>query len=191
MTDHIDDLQLVRAYHEGSKEAFRTLFDRHKRTVFNFALRFIGNRADAEDVVSDVFLQLFLKKFVPTGEAKLGTWLFALARNGALNRMRTRKQQISFWARKDDGGYEEWEFDDHRDSVVDDMKKREMAQAVKKAIAVLPEEQREVIILREYHQKSYGEIAEIADCSLEKVKILIFRARESLRVALAHLIKEA
>ncbi len=191
MTAYLDDLQLVRAYHEGDSEAFRELFKRYKLPVLNFALRFIGNRADAEDVTSEVFLQFSNKKFTPTGEAKLSTWLFTVARNASLTRLRALKNQVSFWMRKDNGEDEQWDVQDPGPSVTDSMKSREMLTAIHKAIAALPSEQREAIILREYHDRSYAEIAEITASSLEKVKILIFRARETLRVQLARFLKEA
>jgi RNA polymerase sigma-70 factor, ECF subfamily len=186
------DNELVEAYHQGDSGAFRELFARHKGMVFNFSLRFLGNRADAEDVTSEVFLQLFHKRFVVTGAAKVTTWLLTVARNAALSRLRTRKFQVPLWFRNPEtGDPEEWEIPDAKDSASDVLGGREKAAKVRQAIDKLPEEQKEALILREYHDKSYAEIAEILGCSLEKVKILIFRARESLRVELARFIKEA
>ncbi|MBF0485170.1 MAG: RNA polymerase sigma factor [Candidatus Omnitrophica bacterium] len=184
------DEELLQMYYEGSHDAFKDIFQRRKTEVFNFALRFLGNRADAEDVTSDVFLQLFSKKYTADGSARLSTWLFTVARNASISRLRSQKFQVSFWSKSQNGNeYEAWEPADTAELTPELMKKKEEAALVQKAISALPEEQREAIILREYHEKNYAEISEILGCSLEKTKILIFRARETLRVELAQFIK--
>jgi RNA polymerase sigma-70 factor (ECF subfamily) len=185
------DQELLNAFRSGEEPAFEVLFDRHKSKIFNFALRWLRSRPDAEDVTSEVFIQLFNNRFKDTGQAKLTTWLFTVARNACLTRLRRVRMFQSMWFRKgaaDD--FEEWDVPDTADDPGEALRKREKARAVREAMEDLPQEQKEVLILREYAQKDYAEIAEIIGCSLERVKILIFRGRENLRIKLAAFIKE-
>ena len=80
---------------------------------------------------------------------------------------------------------------DHDDIKYNEsLKKKESAKAIRRAILALPDGQKEAVILREYFQKDYAEIAQVLGCSLDKVKVLIFRGRENLRKQLAAFIKE-
>ncbi len=185
------DEELIQGYRSGDKAAYETLFHRHKGKIFNFALRMIANRADAEDVTSEVFIQLFHKAYQDTGKAKLTTWLFTVARNACLSRLRARKFVGSLWFKRNDTDeFEEWDIPDTSLPPEEVLRNKEMAKAVKRALMTLPDEQKEAVILREYLKKDYAEISEILDCSLQKVKVLIFRGREHLRIELAALIKE-
>jgi len=185
------DEELLNDYSSGEATAFEALFHRHKGKVFNFALRMLADRAEAEDVTSETFIQLFNKRYRDTGQAKLTTWLFTVARNACLTRLRSRKLFQPMWFKRNaTDDYEEWDIPDTADPPSETLRKKELAKAVRRAVLALPEEQKEAVILREYFQKEYAEIALILDCSLEKVKILIFRGRENLRLELAAVIKE-
>jgi RNA polymerase sigma-70 factor (ECF subfamily) len=174
------DEELVRAYNSGESKAFEALFNRHKAQVFNFALRLLNNRPDAEDVSSEVFLALFNKRFVPDGRAKLTTWLLTVARNACLSRLRSVKHTVSLWFKKD-GDDIEWDIPDTAKSPQEQAIDHENKKLIALGLQKLPDEQREALVLREYMDKDYYEIAEILGCSLDKVKVLIFRGREALR----------
>lgn len=185
------DEELIAEYQQGNEEALNMLFHRYKKPVFNFAFRLLGNRADAEDTTSEVFLILVTKKDAYQPRAKFSTWLFTVVRNACISRIRKRKNVFSMWRTNPDSGQEEeWEIPDDQPSPADDLNRKETARQVKKVIKLLPPMQKEALILREYHGLPYEEIAQILDCSLENVKVLIFRARERLRVELASLIAE-
>ena len=185
------DEQLWQGYISGEEGSFEALFSRHKDKVFNFALRLLSSRADAEDVTSDVFLQLFYKKFQYDGRAKLTTWLFTVARNACMTRLRSTKGVVSMWFKKSDADdFEAWDMAGSGPLPGDELARRETSKSVRKALLKLPQEQKQALILREYFQKDYQEIAQILECSLEKVKVLIFRAREAMRQNLAPIIKE-
>lgn len=184
------DEELYSAYILGSADAFKVIFERHKDKIFNFSLRLINNHADAEDVVSETFLQLFHKRY-QVKNAKLTTWLYTVARNGCISRLRSVKHTVSMWFKREDGGIESMDLPDvNTPSPQDSASHHDMAQAVKKALAKIPLDQREAIILREYENKDYQEIADIMGCSLANVKVLIFRGREGLRGYLSGMIKE-
>jgi len=182
------DEDLILGYQQGQVEDFNQLFARYKRPVFNFSLRILNNRADAEDVTSEVFMRLHEKRqYYQPQRAKFSTWLFTIAHHCCISQLRRPRPNISLWIRKDNGEEKEWNIPDTQPSVPQEMIRREEGREVRRAIAKLPDQQKEALILREYHQFSYQEIAQIMSCSLEQVKILIFRAREFLRNTLPHL----
>jgi RNA polymerase sigma-70 factor (ECF subfamily) len=185
------DEDIIVEYQNGDDHAMQILYERYKNHILNFSLRILGNRADAEDVTADVFLKLFEKKYTFDPKAKFSTWLFTVARNKCIDQTRKRKKQTSMWFfSKGQGNYEQWDVEDENAQTDKNLKLNETKIEVKKAIAQLKYEQREALILREYDKMSYQEISEILNCSLEKVKVLIFRAREQLKKELASFIKE-
>ncbi len=185
------DEELLNAYSSGETSAFELIFHRHKGKIFNFSLRILGDRAEAEDVTSEALFQLFNKRYQNTGQAKLSTWLFTVARNACLSRLRSRKFLQPMWFKNNaTDAFEEWDIPDTADLPNESLKKKESAKAIRRAILALPDGQKEAVILREYFQKDYAEIAQVLGCSLDKVKVLIFRGRENLRKQLAAFIKE-
>ena len=90
----------------------------------------------------------------------------------------------------EDGEYKEWDVPDTAPLASDELNKKDTAIYVKKAIAKLPVLQKEALVLREYHNLSYEEISQVLNCSLEQVKILIFRGRERLKKELPAFIAE-
>jgi len=186
------DEDIMMEYRSGGEpESIKIIYFRYKARILNFCLRMLGNRADAEDVTGDVFLALFSRKYAYDPGAKFSTWLYTVARNTCINRIRKRKNLVSVWfSSKGSNEYEQWDVEDNEDHAADQLAQREAASRVRRAIGLLPDEQREAIILREYHRFSYDEIRKILNCSLEKVKILIFRGREGLRGELKSFIEE-
>lgn len=186
------DEDIMMEYQSGGEpESIQIIFFRYKARILNFCLRMLGNRADAEDVTGDVFLTLFSRKYAYDPEAKFSTWLYTVARNNCIDRIRKRKNLVSVWfSSKGSNEYGQWDIEDNGDHAAEQLSKREAASRVRRAIGLLPFEQREAIILREYHRFRYDEIGQILNCSLEKVKILIFRGREGLRGELKSFIEE-
>lgn len=185
------DEELILECQDGNQDALRILFLRYKYLIFNFCFRMLEDRADAEDVTGEIFLMLSSKHEHFRPEAKFSTWLYTVARNACISKMRKRKPMfsLSFKSGKDDD-LESFDIPDPKPTPDEEMHKKEIAGHVKKAIHNLPVPQREAIVLREYQELSYGDIATILRTSLENVKVLIFRARERLRKELAPLIKE-
>ena len=166
------------------------LFKRHKEGLFNFALRLTANRADAEDAVSHSFMMLCEKKYESREGASFKTWLYTVARNLCLSKLRHRNKFFSLWSSKDDEELRPIEIADTRDIPRDSLNQQEMMAIIQKAVGRLPPEQKEALLLREYHGFSYEEIAQVLDCSLEKVKVLIFRARNHLKEMLPPVVLE-
>lgn len=181
------DEDLIEDYNlRGDPEALTMIFCRYKKPVLNYALRILGNRADAEDALSDVFLSIFGKKFQFDGRAKFSTWAFTVARNVCIDKIRKRKKFLPLLFRNErTQEMEVWDPPDAKALPGEDLGKKETARHVQSAIQKLPLEQKEAIVLREYHGLSYEEISGVLNCSLAKVKILIFRARGNLKIELS------
>jgi RNA polymerase sigma-70 factor (ECF subfamily) len=185
------DEQIMQEFMAGDNEAISLIFTRYKSRIFNFCLRFLGNRADAEDITSDVFLKLFHRQYSLISGAKFSTWLFTIAHNACFSRLRKKKPVVFSDAWNSDRGRSvEDMLPDPSDSSSDKLISKERAEVLHKALNVLADEQKEALILKEFHHFSYLEIAEILGCSLDKVKVLIFRARERLKVELTAFIKK-
>lgn len=185
------DEELIQSFYDGDREALSVIFERHKEGVFNFALRMLANRADAEDVTSDVFGRLCGShgRFQP--EARFKTWLYTIARNACLDRIRNRRHWASTWFKKQDSNDDvQMDFPSQDLSPSQDLQIKETAYYIRAAVQGLPRDQREALVLREYEDLSYEEISQILGCSLANVKVLIYRARVSLKNSIPAFIKE-
>jgi len=183
--ENTQDEELIRRYYAADQEALKVIFQRHKEGLFNFALRFSGNRADAEDAVSHTFMMVCEKRYTIKPGASFKTWAYAVARNSCLSKMRTGAKFFPLWSSKNDSGHEgPIDVIDPQGIARDQLDQKEIAVLLQKAINKLGPQQKEALLLREYQGFSYEEIAQVLQCSLEKVKVLIFRARSYLKEAL-------
>ncbi len=178
------DEELMALFQEGDAGAFTFLVRRYKDDLTNFVFRFVGDRAEAEDLVQETFVRVFRKKGLYTGVAKFSTWLYTIASNLA----KTRLRRMALWrfVRIGSGGEEGPEFDlpdeeTRPDSAADEALREERVQ---KALDALPVKFREVIILRDIQELSYEEIASITGMAIGTVKSRINRARMQLRALL-------
>ena len=185
-----NDQELMLEYCQGNKEALEELFCRYKKKIFNYALRFLRNQADAEDVAGDVFYVLSAKKDSYQPQYKFSTWLYTVARNSCIDKWRKRKRFVFMWFKKETGSCSQWNLPDKKLKFLKVSIRRETSFYIKKAIDKLPLFQREVIILREYQLLSYAEIAGVLGVSEEKVKVSIFRARQKLKQYLLPILAE-
>ncbi|MCD4782166.1 MAG: sigma-70 family RNA polymerase sigma factor [Candidatus Omnitrophica bacterium] len=189
--DQTDEQLILDFQNTDNTHALETLFSRYKSSIFNFCYRLLQNRADAEDTTADVFITLFAKKYALRPNAKFSTWLYTVAKNNCFNKLRKKKRMTSFFYKnKKAGGYDSWDPPATNALPTEDAKRQEEADLVRQAVNNLPPNMKEAIILREYQKLSYNQIAEILDCSLDNVKVIIFRARARLRSALAQLLEE-
>ncbi len=188
----MNDEELIQQFYAGDQGAFAMIFERHKLGVLNFALRMTGNRPDAEDVTSDTFLRVCdpQHKFV-VANARFKTWLYTIARNCSIDRIRQKQKWAPFWFRKPGTDeMQEMDFPDRTDSPSQSLNRKEVAHHVRQSIAKLPVDQREALLLREYQELSYEEIAQVIGCSLANVKVLIYRARTQLKDEIPAFIRE-
>lgn len=180
-------------YKAGNIDALEEIFQRYKKPILNYAFKLLSSFADAEDCVGEVFYILTSRKdkYEPQ-RAKFSTWLYTVVHNVCIDRIRSRKRIFFFWQKKDKSGnsYEELDIPDTRFMPDCAAQENDVAGYVKKAIDKLPLQLKEAIVLRQYHNLSYVDISAVLNCSLSKVKILIFRAKETLRKELLPYMEE-
>jgi|SRR5579871_419636 len=164
---------LIREARRGKEKAILRLFDEHHVPLFRFAWRLTGSMADAEDIVQECFLALLRPDcgFDPAQTA-VRTYLFGAVRNQWRKRLRRREQSAAP------------EVADQRTPETEALRS-ELAGAVARAIAQLPETQREILLLAHYEQLRLSEIAEITELEIAAVKSRLQRGRATLRETLA------
>jgi RNA polymerase sigma-70 factor, ECF subfamily len=176
------DSELVRQIQSGDASAFDELMRRYKRPVVNFIFRMLGNAQDADDVAQDVFVRVYQNLDTYRPETKFSTWLFALARHAAIDRIRWRSRHRT----------ETIELAPEMvalSGTADEVNAHEIGDEIAAAVAKLPEDQKTAIVLSEYHGMSYAEIAGVMRCSEKSVESRLYRAKQTLRAALHHLLE--
>jgi RNA polymerase sigma-70 factor (ECF subfamily) len=184
------DFVLMERIGAGDHAAFRDLVERHQNAVIGTVAKMLGNASESEDIAQQVFLRIWknAKRYRP--DAKFTTYLFTITRNLVFNesRRKSRKKEVSSDEREENSNLLiEASPDRQPDS---ELLQAELQRAVDDAIASLPEAQRMAVVLRRYEQLSYEEIAGVLNLSVSAVKSLLFRARTSLREALAGYLEE-
>ena len=167
------DEMLIGRIAGGDQLAMRTLFARHRVALYRWLLRLVRDEALAEDLLSDVFLDVWRQAASFRGRASVSTWLLAIARHKAASARRRRNDA---------------ELDEATVSTVPDpaddaevtLQKKNRAEALRQSLHRLSPDHREVIDLAYYHGKSVKEIAEIVSISEATVKTRMFYARRKL-----------
>jgi RNA polymerase sigma-70 factor, ECF subfamily len=172
-----DDAAMSRVA-KGDGSALAWLFDRHKARLFGFLYHMTGDGALAEDLLGEAFLRVYQARGRYRSGAGFVPWLFCIARNLAVGEMRKRAvqdracrtlmEEAAVAAREPDRGAE----------------RSEICERVRGALLALPEDQRTAVVLKEYQELSYREIACVLGCSEEAARARTYRARQALRLAL-------
>jgi len=180
------DIELMLAVQRGDETAFTELVGRHRNAVVNLAYRYLGNRADAEDLTQEVFWKVYRARARYQPSAKFTTWLYRIAANSCLNEVRNRKNRPTFQAADlhDAGGDEEGAArvaDSSRPEPPAALERDELRERVREAVEALPERQRLAILLNKFHGLGYEELAETMEMTVPGIKSLLVRARENVR----------
>jgi RNA polymerase sigma-70 factor (ECF subfamily) len=172
-TDKTSDEALVARVAEGDRQALRLLFARHQPKVYRFVLRLVTNSATAEDVVNEVFFDLWRQAASFEGRAQLSTWLLAIARNKALTAMRGRLHEPL-----DDAAAEA--IPDPAGTAEETLDASQRSAVLRRCLTQLSAAHREIIDLVYYHEKSVDEVATIIGVPAATVKTRMFYARKRL-----------
>lgn len=185
----LKDEEVMLNYQKGEVEAMDELLRRYKNPVYHFAFRLTGNVSDAGDIAQEVFLKLHQCKdtYQPCG--KFSTWIFSITHNLTVTKLR-KKKWLVIWPRKEGNPDELKEFESPDPSPQELVSQDEQAEILKKCIQGLPFLQREALILREYENLDYQEIAKILKKPLGTIKTLIHRARQNLKDKLLPYVEE-
>jgi RNA polymerase sigma-70 factor (ECF subfamily) len=188
--DKLDDAGLIAAVKAGKLAAFTQLVDRHQRSLINFFFHLSWDRQTAEDCAQEVFLRLYAHLGTYEPQAKFTTFLFRIARNLWIDRMRSdgaHGKPVSLESPLRFG--EEKTLEDRlparAQSPVEILARRETQDALRDAIDRLPEEQKAVLILSELQGLKYQEIGEILGVPVGTVKSRMHTAMEKLKEMLA------
>jgi RNA polymerase sigma-70 factor, ECF subfamily len=172
------DVALLRSIAAGDKHSMQILFAHHNVRVFRFLLRFVGDRSAAEDLVSEVFLDVWRQAGRFQGRSQVTTWLLAIARYKALSALQRRSTE---------------ELDEDMAAAIEDpqdnpevtIQNRQTSEILLDCLKKLCRAHREVIDLVYYHEKSIDEVAEITGIPPNTVKTRMFYARKRIAELMA------
>jgi RNA polymerase sigma-70 factor, ECF subfamily len=174
------DEMLLESIAAGEKAAMHVLYARHNVRVYRFILRIVGDTSVAEDLVSQVFLDVWRTAGQFEGRSQVSTWMLAIARFKALTALRNRRHE-------DIEQEEVLQIADTGDTPEAAMDRGQTASTLRLAIGQLSPAHREIIDLVYYHEKSVEEVGQIIGIPQATVKTRMFYARKHL----AELLKEA
>jgi RNA polymerase sigma-70 factor, ECF subfamily len=167
-----DEVLIGRIAH-GDRLAMQVLFARHHVRVYRFVLRLVRNEATAEDLISEVFLDIWRQAGKFEGRSAASTWMLSIARFKALSTLRKRTEEE---LDEETAGA----IEDHGDDPEVSLAKKDKAAALRRCLSKLSTEHREVVDLVYYHEKSVEEVAGIVGIPEATVKTRMFYARRKL-----------
>jgi RNA polymerase sigma-70 factor (ECF subfamily) len=188
---HVTDEALMIRFQQGDRAAFALLVRKHKTPLFNFALRQVRVRQTAEDVVQEAFVRVVQNAADFKHEARFSTWLYTIARNLCIDHLRkgALRKHPSLDSRPsthDDGGPTLGEQTaDGRANVEREATSGELRARIADAVETLPDDQREVFLMREVGNLPFKEIADITGVPENTVKSRMRYALERLQAALS------
>jgi RNA polymerase sigma-70 factor (ECF subfamily) len=175
------DEELVARSKTGDLESFNQLVRRWERPIFALAYRTLGREEDARDVTQETFLRAFRALSGFKGDAKFSSWLYRIALNLCRDWIR-KERRAPIVAVPDGVEVEQLAAERGPVASVEDLAARaELSRGVAKAMARLPQEQRQAIILKEYHGLTFQEIADLMRCPLSTVKTRVYQGLSTLR----------
>ncbi|MBN2213336.1 MAG: RNA polymerase sigma factor [Bacteroidales bacterium] len=185
--------EYIKGLKRGDEKVYREFVDQYQLSLLRLCIGFLHDEEDAKDIVQDVFVEVFrsVEKF--RGDASLSTWLYRIAVNKSLNQIqRNRKRRLlagfnSIWGAKKQTGDD---IPDESDISDIDMEKKERAKFIRKAIDLLPKNQRIAFILSKYEDLSNHDISEVMGISLSAAESLIHRAKLGLQKRLSGIYKK-
>jgi RNA polymerase sigma-70 factor (ECF subfamily) len=176
-----DDAELVALCRTGQASGFRALYEKYGHRIYSFARRFLSDEQHAEDVTQEVFLQVFRKLDGFRGDSKFSTWLFRVTVNSCKNKRRSveRERRLdpqTFVDRTRAG--------EHGPPPEKELGHRELRDEIERALALLTEEQRTLVLLKGVKNLSYEEIGAVLGQSENQIRGKLYRARKVFRDAL-------
>lgn len=167
------DESLMAAVRAGNAGLLAELFERHHRQVYGFLYRMSGNRELSEDLVQDVFLRILKYRESYQPHTSFAAWMYGIARHALIDVMRKRRPESSWEDGLPDFPSLEPSHDERLGAEQD-------VRLLQKALASLPADKREVLILARFQQLRYDEIGRILGCEPNAVKQRVFRAVKAL-----------
>ncbi len=167
------DRSLVEEFQQGDEFAFVSIYNRYKTPVYAFCVKMLGDREQARDVMQETFLRVYENRDRLSSISSLKAWIFTIARNQCLNQIRKARWQVPLENEREPVAA-------RSETPISRLEKSERIALVTRYLDELKTEYREVIILREYQNMSYEEIAAVTRSTLSAVKSRLFKARRKL-----------
>ncbi len=181
----MDEKALIKKSKNGDSEAFELLITPYMTKVYNIALGILGSSEDAEDAAQEAFIKAFRNIGSFNENSGLYTWLYRIVYNCCLDMIRKKQRRpfsfLTISKGSDDDSDFEIEIADSRPLPDEILSKTEMQGEVRRAVSMLKESYRTIIVMRDFEGLSYDEIADVLGISLGTVKSRISRGRESLK----------
>lgn len=173
--------EIIRSVLRGNVNDFEKLVTAYEKNVYNIALRMVGDPDDAADMTQETFIKAYRALSGFRGDSKFSSWLYRIASNVCLDflRSRSRHPQVSL-STVDEDGQAPVELPDMRQNPEEQLMKKLGMEAVRRGLEQLPEQQRQILVLRELGGLSYAELAQTLGLEEGTVKSRIFRARKRL-----------
>ena len=177
-----EELAVIRRVQKGDVNAFEALVRAYEKNVYNLALRMMGNAQDAEDMAQEAFLKAYNSLPGFRGDSKFSVWLYRIVSNVCLDQLRKKSKRptVSLSMEDEDGEETQLDLPDTAQSPEELLEKKLTREAVRRGLAQLPEDARQILLLREIQGLSYEEIGEALGLEPGTVKSRIFRARKRL-----------
>ena len=177
-----EEMVIVKKVLAGDVNAFEDLVKDNQKSVYNLALKITKNESDALDVSQEVFLKAYTNLSNFRGDSRFSVWLYRLAYNACIDATRKSKasMNVSLTVTDDDNTSTEMELTDDRPLPEKELERRETQREVQAAINELPEDQRKIIVMREFSDMAYEDIADALGINVGTVKSRLSRARKNL-----------
>lgn len=175
-----DENILIEAIKNGNIRAYAQLVDKYKDMVYTLAVRMLKNREEAEEVAQDTFIKVFKSLENFKGDSKFSTWIYRVAYNTCLDRIKKNKKHLNNVA------IDEFTFNklDTIDNALDNIIKEEKSTLIRNCINKLPEDSSALLTLFYFEELSLEEISKIINIEANTVKVKLFRARKKLATIL-------
>lgn len=173
-----DEIYYVERILDGETEYFSMFLDRYSRTIYSLVVQIVGCPEDAEEIVQDVFMNAFRHLNRYKGECKFSTWLYRIAYNAAISATRKKKQEFLYIEENTINNVP----DEKAYDVISPTDDEEKIARLARAIELLNVEEKALITLFYYEEKSMEEVGEVLKLSVSNVKVKLHRTRKKLYV---------
>lgn len=181
----VSEKKIIEKVLGGDANAFEELVLRYEKTVYNLALRMVGDRDDAFDMTQEAFIKAYGSLSSFRGDSKFSVWIYRITTNVCLDflRSKSRKQQV-YLTVSDDDEDAQLDIPDPKADPEQQLIKKISMQSVEEGLKTLPDKQRQILVMRELGGMSYAEIGKALSIEEGTVKSRIFRARKRLCIFL-------
>ncbi len=175
------DAEIIEEVRAGNTRAFAHLVDRHKDRALTLALRLVGDRLEAEELVQDAFLKAFRNLGQFRGDARFSTWFYRILYNQCMTRLRRRASAPQMLDLNDESLLESLPAEEQYGTLDEQLEDTDLLKFLASEVDALPPRYKSAVSLYYVQEMSYEEIAQVMDVPLGTVKTCLFRGRNLLR----------